>query len=238
MPMDMAGPWCWTWTLAARHDASAARTKTAAATADVAASAVLTSDDAYLDLEEVVTKVRACGKDGNGKIDRRELQGLLASICVQGVETAAAKKEDVISQAAGGVVDMSTGEPRTWMHPEHPIGHLWGIFGAALLMVKMGKVKPVIEAKGENGKEDRFNHAGRSAEDVVDACLRCFDTIVLLSVKAGNWRSCWVRSLITTLLLNVPRCRLFKMIAVRGGAACDCAIQFIEIFMELCSARR
>ena len=191
------------------------------------------SDD--LDVEEVVTKVRACDKDGNGKIDRQELQGLLASICVQGVD-AAAEKEDVISQAAGGVVDMSTGEPRTWMLPDHPIGQLWGIFGVALLMVKMGKVKPVIEAKGENGKEDRFNHAGRSAEDVVDACLRCFDTIVLLSVNAGNWRSCWVRSLITTLLLNVPRCRLFKMIAVRGGAACDCEIQFIEIFMELLGA--
>jgi len=69
---------------------------------EAATSAVLTSDDAYLDVEEVVTKVRACDKDGNGKIDRRELQGLLASICVQGVETAA-EKEDVISQAAGGV---------------------------------------------------------------------------------------------------------------------------------------
>jgi len=217
------------------NGASAARSTAAAATADVAASAVLTSDDAYLDLEEVVTKVRACDKDGNGKIDRRELQGLLASICVQGVE-AAAEKEDIISQAVGGVVDMSTGEPRTWMHPDHPIGHLWGIFGAALLMVKMGKVKPVIETKGE-GPSDKFNEAGRSAEEVVDACLRCFDTIVLLSVKAGNWRSCWVRSLITTLLLNIPRCRLFTMFAVRGGAACDCEIQFIEKFMELLGAK-
>ena len=43
--------------------------------------------------------------DGNGKIDRRELQGLLASICVQGVETAP-EKEDIISKAAGGVVDV------------------------------------------------------------------------------------------------------------------------------------
>ena len=32
------------------------RSTAAAATADVAASAVLTSDDAYLDVEEVVTK--------------------------------------------------------------------------------------------------------------------------------------------------------------------------------------
>ena len=82
---------------------SAARPTAAVATAEVTAvSAMVTSDDAYLDVEEVVTKVRACDKDGNGKIDRRELQGLLASICFLALETVP-EKEDVISQAAGGV---------------------------------------------------------------------------------------------------------------------------------------
>ena len=42
------------------------------------------------------------------EIDRRELQGLLASICVQGVGTAP-EKEDIISRAAGGVVDVRGG---------------------------------------------------------------------------------------------------------------------------------
>ena len=58
-----------------------------------------------------------CDKDGNGKIDRRELEGLLASICVQGVETAA-DEEHIISQAAGGVTTVEDlkdkdGEPVT-----------------------------------------------------------------------------------------------------------------------------
>ena len=196
------------------NGASAARSPTAAAaTADIAASAVLTSNHAYLDVEEVVAKVRACDKDGNGKIDRRELEGLLASICVQGVETAA-EKEDIISQAAGDVTTVEDlkdkdGEPvkdidakdkegksyketveakggtlfkdeegkveegkvkvrKPWMKEENPIGHLWGIFGAALLMVMTGKVKPVVETKGE-GPSDQFNHAGRTAEEGVAA---------------------------------------------------------------------
>jgi len=257
---------------------SAARSTAAAATAEVAASAVLTSDDAYLDVEEVITKVRACDKDGNGKIDRRELQGLLASICVQGVETAA-EKEDVISQAAGGVTTAEDlkdedGEPvkdidakdkdgtayketveakggtlfkdeagkvkvrKPWMKEDNPIGMLWGIFGAALLMVKAGKVKPVIEASGaEVLSADNKTYAGRTAEEVVAACLGGFDTIVLATVFAGNWRSCWVTGLVATLLRNIPRCKTFNMFAVKGGPACDCEIQFIVNFMELLGAK-
>ena len=215
------------------------RATAAAATADVAASPVLTSDDAYLDVEEVVTKVRACDKDGNGKIDRRELQGLLASICVQGVGTAP-DKEDIISRAAGGVVDVGKDKDgnvvkKPWMKEVSPIGHLWSIFGAALLMVMTGKVKPVVETKGE-GPSDQFNHAGRTAEEVVAACLGGFDTIVLATVFAGNWRSCWVTGLVATLLRNIPRCDIFRMFAVRGGPACDCEIQFILNFMELLGA--
>ena len=184
------------------NGASATRSTAAAATADVAASAVLTSDEAYLDVEEVVTKVRACDKDGNGKIDRRELQGLLASICVQGVETAP-EKEDIISRAAGGVVDVGKDKDgnvvkKPWMKEVNPIGHLWGIFGAALLMVMTGKVKPVVETKDESLKDDKFSHAGRTAEEVVAACLGGFDTIVLATVFAGNWRSCWVCLLYTS----------------------------------------
>merc|ERR1719198_167345 len=103
-------------------------------------------------------------------------------------------------------------------------------------MVMTGKVKPVVETKDESLLSDQFNHAGCTAEEVVAACLGGFDTIVLATVFAGNWRSCWVTGLVATLLRNIPRCREFVMYAVKGGPACDCEIQFIEIFMELLGA--
>ena len=204
---------------------------TRAATAEVAASAVLTSDDAYLDVDEVVKKVRACDKDGNGKIDRQELQGLLASISVQGAAGATAAKEDFISQAAGGVVDVGKDKDgkvvkKVWMKDDNPIGYLWLLYGPLLLMAKLGKLKAVVED----------NKVVRTAVQMVAACLGGFDTIVLATVFAGNWRSCWVSGLIATLLRNIPRCRIFVMFAVKGGAACDCEIQFTEIFMELLGA--
>ena len=111
------------------------------------------------------------------------------------------------------------------MHDNHPIGDLWLIYGPLILMAMLGQLKAVVEDK-----------VVRSAEQVVAAALGSFDTIVLATVKAGNWRACWVSGLIATLLRNIPRCALFKMYAVRGGAACDCEIQFIEIFMELLGA--
>ena len=112
------------------------------------------------------------------------------------------------------------------MHDNHPIGDLWLIYGPLLLMAMLGQLKAVVED----------NKVVRTAEQVVAACLGSFDTIVLATVKAGNWRACWVGGLIATLLRNIPRCAFFKMYAVQGGAACDCEIQFIEHFMELLGA--
>ena len=135
-------------------------------------------------------------------------------------------KEDLISLAVGKTMETCRdGSKRTWMHANHPIGDLWIIYGPLIIMAMLGQLEAVVEDK-----------VTRSAEQVVVAALGSFDTIVLATVKAGNWRACWVGGLIGTLLRNIPRCDSFVMFAVRGGPACDNEIQFTVNFMELLGA--
>ena len=174
---------------------------------------------------------QAIDENGDGWVERTEFKKAMHNLNRLTAALDDVKpEEDFISKAAGGVVDVGKDKDgkvvkKVWMKDDNPIGYLWLLYGPLLLMAKLGKLKAVVEGKDK-----------RSAEQVVAACLGGFDTIVLATVFAGNWRSCWVSGLIATLLRNIPRCKIFTMFAVKGGAACDCEIQFTEIFMELLGA--
>jgi len=175
---------------------------------------------------------QAIDENGDGWVERKEFKKAMHNLNRLTAALDDVKpEEDLISRAVGKTLETcKDGSKRTWMHGDHPIGDLWLIYGPLILMAMLGQLKAVVEDK-----------VVRTAEQVVVACLGSFDTIVLATVKAGNWRACWVSGLIATLLRNIPRCKLFKMFAVKGGAMCDCEmnceIQFIENFMELLGAK-
>jgi len=169
---------------------------------------------------------QAIDENGDGWVERKEFKKAMHNLNRLSAALDDVKpKEDLISRAVGKTLETYKGEKRRWMHDDHPIGDLWVIYGPLVLMAMLGQLKAVVEDK-----------VVRTAKQVVAAALGSFDTIVLATVKAGNWRACWVSGLIATLLRNIPRCKEFTMFAVKGGPACDCEIQFIEIFMELLGA--
>ena len=171
---------------------------------------------------------QAIDENGDGWVERKEFKKAMHNLNRLTAALDDVKpEEDLISRAVGKTFETYKGGKRTWMHDNHPIGDLWIIYGPLILMAMLGQLKAVVED----------NTVVRTAVQVVAASLGSFDTIVLATVKAGNWRACWVSGLISTLLRNIPRCRIFTMFAVKGGAACDCEIQFIETFMELLGAR-
>jgi len=171
---------------------------------------------------------QAIDENGDGWVERKEFKKAMHNLNrLSSALDDVKPEEDLISRAVGKTFETcKDGSKRTWMHDSHPIGDLWIIYGPLILMAMLGQLEAVVEDK-----------VVRTAEQVVAAALGSFDTIVLATVKAGNWRACWVGGLIATLLRNIPRCKVFTMFAVKGGAACDCEIQFIENFMELLGAK-
>ena len=169
---------------------------------------------------------QAIDENGYGWVERTKFKKAMRNLnkltaALDGVKP----EEDLISRAVGKTFETYKGEKRTWMHDDHPIGDLWIIYRPLILMAMLGQLKAVVEDK-----------VVRTAVQAVAAALGSFDTIVLATVKAGNWRACWVGGLIATLLRNISRCAFFTMFAVKGGPACDCEIQFIVNFMELLGA--
>ena len=73
---------------------------------------------------------------------------------------------------------------------------------------------------------------------VAERSYNNFYTIVLATAMAGALRVSWATNFCAHLATLVPVCNVIRLVAVKGGAACDCEIRFIEALMESLGARK
>ena len=108
-----------------------------------------------------------------------------------------------------------------WVTNGMPIHELDELHGVLLLALKEGRMEAITDTS-----------VLMEAAKVVEAVLKSFGTAVLATVNAGAWRLNWIAGLLAVLLCGVKRCRDLNLLAIKGGAACDCEIKFIEALME------
>jgi len=56
-------------------------------------------------------------------------------------------------------------------------------------------------------------------------------TIILATVKAGAWKRAWACSLLGLIIDGYTHCSRMDLLAIKGGWACDCEIEFIQKVM-------
>ena len=122
---------------------------------------------------------------------------------------------------ARAVAKVKRNDDRNWVPGGMPTHQVDRIYGMQLLELKEGRMEAETETSGP-----------KEAVEVIQAQLDSFFTAVLATVHAGAWRLNWVAGLLFVLLSSVPCCYDLKLLAIKGGAACDCEIKFIEALME------
>ena len=129
-----------------------------------------------------------------------------------------AENPGIVARAAAKV---KWPDDEQWVTNGMPIHELDELHGVLLLALKEGRMEAITDTS-----------VLMEAAKVVEAVLKSFGTAVLATVNAGAWRLNWIAGLLTVLLCGVKRCRDLRLLAIKGGAACDCEIKFIEALME------
>ena len=122
---------------------------------------------------------------------------------------------------ARAVAKVKRNDDRNWVPGGMPIHEVDRIYGMLLLALKEGRTEAETDTSGP-----------KEAGEVIQATLDSFFTAVLATVHAGAWRLDWIAGILFVLLCSVPCCRVLNLLAIKGGAACDCEIKFIEALME------
>ena len=78
-------------------------------------------------------------------------------------------------------------------------------------------------------------HEGDDPEaiDVARGIKDNLETIILATVHCPGWRKSWIQSFVMTVITQYMQCSYVMLQSVKGGAATDCEINFIEEVMPL-----